>query len=513
MLPQMLTKSKRFTQMVNGAKQTVVRFLSPPVPLERPNLSQLAQPDVVLPPFVAECSLARECLNLLASLDWEHFPERDPHRAWPGSPPIPRACFVAAYLIKLDQNIRYMTDLRKYLVDHPPLLWILGFPLVPSDAYSWGFDADASLPTSRHFSRVLRHLDNASLQFLLDGTVALIDHELPDDVLLGDVIDGDTKHIIAWVKENNPKAYISDRYDKTKQPTADPDCRLGCKRKRNFGAPGATATAATKTPKTPPPTPTTDPVPASTVEVGEYYWGYASGVIGTKVHGWGEFVLAELTQPFDQSDASYFFPLMTSTERRLGRPPRFGAFDSAFDAHYVYQYFYEAGGFAAVPFAERGGITRSFDESGLPLCKAMLPMPLKSTFICHSTLVTHQRGRYACPLLFPEPTGHACPIAHENWPKGGCIVTMPTCQGARIRYQLDRDDPQVKLVYKQRTVPERINSQAVELGIERPKLRNGTAIANQNTLIYVLINLRAILRIRARKAEQARQKEVTSTHS
>jgi hypothetical protein len=40
-----------------------------------------------------------------------------------------------------------------------------------------------------------------------------------------------------------------------------------------------------------------------------------------------------------------------------------------------------------------------------------------------------------------------------------------------------------------------------DLGIERPKLRNGQAIANLNTLIYVLINLRALQRIRQRKAE------------
>jgi hypothetical protein len=39
----------------------------------------------------------------------------------------------------------------------------------------------------------------------------------------------------------------------------------------------------------------------------------------------------------------------------------------------------------------------------------------------------------------------------------------------------------------------------VALGIERPKLRNGKAIANQNTLIYVLINLRALHRVRRRK--------------
>jgi len=77
---------------------------------------------------------------------------------------------------------------------------------------------------------------------------------------------------------------------------------------------------------------------------------------------------------------------------------------------------------------------------------------------------------------------------------------MATSVGARIRYQLDRDSAIFKGIYKQRTATERINSQAVELGIERPKIRNRQAIANQNTLIYVLINLRALQRVRRKKA-------------
>jgi hypothetical protein len=244
--------------------------------------------------------------------------------------------------------------------------------------------------------------------------------------------------------------------------------------------------------------------------VGEFYWGYASGVVATKVPDWGEFVLAELTQPFDQSDVSYFFPLMAATERRLGRRPQYGAFDAAFDAHYVYQYFADGAGLAAVPFAERGGITRTFDEQGLPLCAAGQPMPLKSTFICRTTLVEHERGRYACPLLFPTPTGETCPVAHENWPKGGCILTMPTDQGSRIRYQLDRESAAYKEVYQQRTASERVNSQAVDLDIERPKLRNGRAIAHRNTLIYVLINLRGLQRVRAHQRDLAQQEVAMS---
>ncbi len=194
---------------------------------------------------------------------------------------------------------------------------------------------------------------------------------------------------------------------------------------------------------------------------------------------------------------------MNATEERLGFKPPFGALDAAYDTFYVHEYFDAAGGFAAVPFAARGKFFFEFDEQGLPLCKAGLPMPLKSTYTCHTSEVEHQMGRYACPLLFPQANGKACPIAHRNWRKGGCVTTMATSKGARLRYQLDRESDAYKNLYKQRTATERINAQAKELGIERPKLRNQQAITNQNTLLYVIINLRALQRVRKKKAALA----------
>jgi hypothetical protein len=478
------------------------------VPLVRPHLSQLAQAGASLPKFVAESTLACHYLDLLGSLDWANFPERSAHRAWPGPTPALRAPFVAAFLVKLEEQKRYMSDLRKFLVNHPAIVWILGFPLTPSQHFSWGFDVEASLPTARHFGRVLRTLPNDALQFLLDSTVYLLGQELPPEVRFGQAISLDTKHILAWVAENNPKAYIleSDRLTKTRQPTGDPDCKLGCKKKRNQ----STDEAQVQTGPAQPATPTKNPRSVTNFSSSDvYYWGYASGVVATQVPDWGEFVLAELTQTFDRADPTYFFPLMAQVERRLGFKPKFGAFDAAFDPFYVFEYFHQAGGFAAVPLTERGGIKRTFDEMGLPLCQAGLAMPLKSAFICHTTAVEHQRGRYACPLLFPTPTGQTCPIAHKNWPQGGCLTTMATSIGARLRYQLDRDSDEFKIIYKQRTATERINSQATELGIERPKLRNRRAITNQDTLIYVLINLRGLKRVRARKAELAAQAEAS----
>ncbi len=455
----------------------------------------LDRPVALLPRFVRRSALAVRIYRLLSPIHWAALPERNLSRNY-GQPAVPYAAFVAAYLLKIDQRLTHMSDLRRFLVEHPALCWLFGFPMPASLGCPSSHQANACLPTQRHLARLLRRISNAYLQALLDQTVSLLRAELidvcPD---FGQTISLDTKHVIAWVKENNPKAYLKGgRYHKDQQPSGDPDCRLGCKRKRNQRAQSES-----------PATPLRDAVPAKGLQVGEYYWGYGSGVVATKIPHWGEFVLAELTQPFDCGDVSYFFPLMADVQRRLGFRPRFGALDAAFDAFYVYESFHreDGPGFAAVPLVKKGGFQRTFDADGLPLCAAGLSMPCKFTFMVRKgVLIPHQKGRYVCPLLFPEPTGEPCPIEDPHWLKGGCKTTLATSIGARIRHQLDRDSEAYKELYKQRTATERINAQATDLGIERPKLRNGAAIANLNTLIYVLINLRALQRVRAKKRDR-----------
>lgn len=471
------------------------RLLYTNIGLQRPSLTHLAAEPERLPLWVQHSPIAMRYLYFLAPLAWERVPSRALAHE-PPIAPLPYAPFLAACLVKIDQQLRSMARLRQYLVDHPALTWVLGFPLVASSSSPWGFDVDASLPTHRHFTRMLRTIPNTLLQPLLDSTVARLQDALPPEVKFGEAISLDTKHILAWVKENNPKAFLTgnDRYDKAKQPAGDPDCRLGCKKRRNQrSAPQQTT-----------PTPQEEALPASSVKVGTFYWGYATGVVATKVPGWGEFVLAEYTQPFNCADVSYYFPLMKATTRRLGFHPLYGAFDAAFDTWYVHADFHsdDHNGFAAVPFADRGPRHYTFDQEGRPFCEAGFAMPLRATFLSKTSFIPHTKGRYVCPLTYPTPSKKSCPIAHKNWEKGGCASTLPTSIGARLRHQLDRESPEYKEIYKQRTATERINSQAVELGIERPRLRNGRAIANQNTLIYVVINLRALHRVREQGLRQ-----------
>ena len=120
-------------------------------------------------------------------------------------------------------------------------------------------------------------------------------------------------------------------------------------------------------------------------------------------------MLAELTQTFDKGDASYFFPLMQQTERRLGRKPRFGTLDKAYDAFYVYQYFHEAGGFAAVPLAERAA-TRSAASTCRPAAvRDQVRRARKFTLTDRTTtIVVHERGERVCRCA--SPPGRPRPV-------------------------------------------------------------------------------------------------------
>jgi hypothetical protein len=99
-------------------------------------------------------------------------------------------------------------------------------------------------------------------------------------------------------------------------------------------------------------------------------------------------------------------------------------------------------------------------------------------------------------LLFPAQTGATC--EHDQFAKGkGCVKDVNWELDGIQRVTLDRDSPLYQALYTQRTSCERINSQAQALGIERPKVRNGHSVHHLNTLMYVVINVRALQRAKS----------------
>ncbi len=229
----------------------------------------------------------------------------------------------------------------------------------------------------------------------------------------------------------------------------------------------------------------------STEEKKELLWGYGSGVAAATTPNYGDVVLAEYTQPFNEGDMTYFRPLYQQTVVALDAFPTHLTADAAFDAWYVYEQPARRGGIAAVPLNPHTRTT--FDRDRVPLCFEELRM--HPTYRYAHTYGYHAQ-RYRCPLLFPQQTGQICD--HEQFLKGkGRQKDINDEVGGRARLLMDRTSPLYKAVYTQRTSCERINSQAKELGIERPRVHNGRSVANLNTLIYLVINVRALQRARS----------------
>lgn len=414
--------------------------------------------------------VVRRYRTFFAHLDWRVIPERVATRPWPGPVPHPPTAYVKALLIKLCEHKEYITHLRSFLVEHPLLVLELGFHPVLDSTQPYGFDVERTVPGARWLRHGQQHLDNALLQALLRGTVHALQAEIPS---LGETIAVDVKHIYAWVEQNNPKAYVTDRYDPARQPPGDPDCRLGVKTSSN-----QVRADGTITPRK------------------EYVWGYGSGVTAATDPHYGDVVLADYTQPFNEVDSTYYHPLYERTVATLGVRPTNVTADAAFDAWHIYESCAAQGGVAAIPLNTRGHPTPQRQPDGTPLCPKGLPMSPAYVF-AHSE--GYRAQEFRCPLLHPRPTKHPCD--HEQFVKGpGCVKYINIEAGGLLRVLLDRASAAYKDLYRQRTCAERINSQAKALGIERPKVRNARSIHTLNTLTYIVINVQALARVRLTNA-------------
>ena len=162
--------------------------------------------------------------TFFALFDWRVVPEPllDPSR--PGKRPHPESAYIKALLIKLCEGYHACTQLRRFLVEHPLLVLEVGFRPVLNRDLSYGFDVATTVPTDRWLREKQRTLDQRLLQALLAATVQDLCEEIPG---LGEVVAFDVTHIYAYVKENNPRAYVKERFKKDQQPTGGSRLQAG----------------------------------------------------------------------------------------------------------------------------------------------------------------------------------------------------------------------------------------------------------------------------------------------
>ncbi len=432
--------------------------MPPIIPISRhfdqSTLSKMIDADAVVQRYRARFAL----------FDWSSIDP--PRKRGPGAPAHPKSAYLKAALVRISEHHLSTPRWRAYLLDHPFLVLELGFRPHLDLTQPYGFNVATTVPSVRHLNNMLRSLDPRLLANLFAQSVQALQQEIPG---LGEVVAYDVKHIYANVKENNFRAYVPERFKKDQQPANDPDCRLGVKKSTNQ----VQADGTTKEKK-------------------ELIWGYGSGVAAATNPVYGDVVLADDTLPFNENDVTYFVPLYIQTVAMLGAFPTHITADAAYDAWYAYQTCAPRGGIAAIPLNQHAHPVYERAEDGIPLCPIGLGMHPTYQF-------QHTNGfraqRYRCPLLYPQRTGQTCD--HEQFRKHtGCVKDINLEAGGLMRVTLDRESPLYHVIYRQRTSCERINSQAKDLGIERPKARTIRSIRTLNTLIYLTINLKALQRAR-----------------
>jgi hypothetical protein len=272
--------------------------------------------------------LVQRYRTFFEQIDWSVVPEisQDPSR--PGQRPHPESAYIKAFLIKVYEGLGTCSRLRRFLVEHPLLVLSIGFrPRLAWDK-PYGFDVERTVPTDRWLRKKQYRLDHRILQDILARTVWALQEEIPG---LGETVAFDVKHIYAWVRENNQRESIRDRFCKDKQPKGDPDCKVGVKRSTNQ-----------------------EQADGTTKEKKEYLWGYGSGVATATFPDYGDVVFADLTLTFNEADVTYYLPLFIQTVATLGFFPTNITADAAYDAWYVYQTCATKGGIAAIPLNQHG---------------------------------------------------------------------------------------------------------------------------------------------------------------
>ena len=287
----------------------------------------------------------------------------------------------------------------------------------------YGFDVEKTVPTIRHLNNILRSLDPRLLAKLFAQSVQALQAEIP---CLGEVVAFDVKHIYANVKENNFRAYVPSASTNTSNLQVTPIAECCVKTSTNQEQPDG-----------------------STKEKKELIWGYGSGVAAATDPVYGDVVLAEFTQPFNENDVTSFVPLYIQSVALLNTFPLHITADAAFDAWYAYQTCAFRGGIAVIPLNQHAHPVSVRDADGVPRCPIGLRM-LPTYQFRHT--YGYRAQRYHCPLLYLAPTGHSCD--HEQFRKQkGCVKDINLEAGGLMCVTLDRESPLYNGIYTRAAPP------------------------------------------------------------
>ncbi len=411
--------------------------------------------------------LVKEYEELFSSFDFSVLPvpKRGPKRNT-------LKVYAKVFLIKVNQKLHYSSELRTFFFDHPQVIPLVGF--YPVYNTSTGvLDVEKTVVSARHLRRKLQTIENQYLKLLLKQT---LDQLQAKGLLKGTAI-ADTTEILAWVKDNNLKQRVNNRFDKTRTIKGFPECSLGAK-----------------------------PVPGEKDHKGKpkirYFWGEKQAAL-VEPTAYGAVFLYEEVFTAKTSDVKTALPtLKPLVEHWAYRLKKFLA-DAAYDAFEIYQYVYAKDHSdgnrepttAYIALNSRGHkrLNHQFSENGNLFCEANLEMTNGGRWFDKKK--GYHRQKFTCPLV-NQKTKHKCgncPIKHPTFQKNGCYRYINLDDQEQLRFKIHRDSKEYKTTFKQRTCVEQAFSFIKEqYDIEVPKVRNLNSVKNIYTIAAILNNVQIL---------------------
>jgi len=380
--------------------------------------------------------------------------------AGPGRPPLSKEDLLKTLIYKNLKAIPTLYDLAVDLIDNPHL------------ALQCGLITGTNPNTvKQRLSSFLRTTPNPLLQKVRE---TLISELISLGEIKGHFLSIDSGHILANVKENNLKACVKSRFDKSKTLKGDPDARVGIiiHFKDN-----------------------------SKKKVG-FFWGYRNHVVLDAV---SELPVAEITKPANVHEQTLFIPLFTQIRNSFNLSVKEVIADAMYDAEYIIKFIIND--LKALPRIARNPRWQMHSDVKLSpcgglICIAGFEMLYWGKFKDRGKI----RLKYVCPVTHSKKFAKdhpLCPWLHPKFLKGkGCTAYLRG--DSNIRKSIDYSSESFKRSYNRRTGSERGFSRLLTLTMQNPSVIGLQAAANHCTIAHITVLLIALTAVKTGHKDKIR---------
>lgn len=363
---------------------------------------------------------------------------------------------ICSFIVMKCEGFSLITDLVDYLNNNLLI------------AHYCGFDLSKPLPSYWTFDRFLKNFDHSILSNIMKSQVlSLSDNGIVDTSFIG----LDSTPIAANTSQNNPKSFLSNKFNPDNQPKADPDCRLGVHTASN----------------------------QYNEKNYEFYRGYKNHVLIDCISG---LPIYECTTTANVADSTVALDILADTHSFLPVTECTFLADKGYDVKNIYNQIHALyQGECIIPLNKRNTKNIQLLPQGNPLCEAGLAMWKDGKFSDRG----RTRQKFCCPLKSSRDMD--CPCRHKNFYNGkkhrGCTkyITIPD----DLRLSVDRNSKYFKSTYSLRTECERYNSRFKNTGQERMWVRNKSSVTNLNTLSHISLLAVAIAAITTHSSQSYRK--------